>query len=47
VKVKERSDRGKFSYGRSGNIYLEFLMLLSFYNSETGLYEEEEGRGVA
>jgi hypothetical protein len=46
VKIKERSDGGKLSYAKSGNIYWEFLMLLSFYNSVTGLYEEEE-RGVA
>ena len=46
VKVKGRSDRGKFSYCRSGNIYLEFLMLLSFYTLENGHYEEEK-KGVA
>jgi hypothetical protein len=46
MKVKEQSERGKFSYGMSGNIYLEFLILLSFYNSENGLREQDE-RGVA
>jgi hypothetical protein len=46
VKVKERSERGKLSYVRSGNIDLEFLELLSFYNSKNVPYEEEE-RGVA
>ena len=46
MKVKGRNDRGKFSYFRSGNIYLEFLMLQSFYTLENGHCEEEKN-GVA
>ena len=46
MKFKEPSDRGKFSYVRSGNIDLVFLMLVSFYTIENGHYDEEK-KGVA